>query len=145
MNTRSFEEYLSTGVVKRITPDKPRARALIKEAEEKKKFFELVLTKLTPAQITPNFIIDTCYDILIELIRAKMLTAGYASDKSHEAEVAYLRKINTAEKDVTFMNELRYYRNGIKYYGKRLDLEYAQKVLTFTQEKYTQLHRIMNS
>ncbi|MFA4887273.1 MAG: hypothetical protein WC595_03605 [Candidatus Nanoarchaeia archaeon] len=71
-----------------------------------------------------------------------MLTAGYNSEKSHEAEVAYLKKINFQEKDILFMNELRYYRNGIKYYGKKLDSEYAQKVLTFMKENYQKLKEL---
>jgi len=33
MNLRSFEEYLAIGMVKKITPNQPRAKALIKEAE----------------------------------------------------------------------------------------------------------------
>ena len=68
-----------------------------------------------------------------------MLTAGYSSDKSHEAEVSYLRKMGLSEKQVSFMNELRWYRNGIKYYGKRLDQEYAQNVLVFLKENYAKI------
>ena len=139
MNARSFEEYVTSGVVKKITPDKARARSLMKEVEEKKEFLELVLKKLEQREVSPNFVVDSCYDLLIELIRAKMLTVGYSSDKSHEAEVSYLRKMGFSEKEVSFMNELRWYRNGIKYYGKRLDQEYAQNVLVFLKENYEKI------
>ena len=32
-----------------------------------------------------NFIVDSCYDIILELVRAKMLLDGYNSGMSHEA------------------------------------------------------------
>jgi HEPN domain-containing protein len=34
---------------------------------------------------------------------------------------------------------LRYYRNGIKYYGTILNKEYAEKVLKFMEKMYTLL------
>ena len=65
MNARSFEEYVTSGVIKKITPDKARARSLMKEVEEKKEFLELVLKKLEQKEVSPNFVVDSCYDLLI--------------------------------------------------------------------------------
>ncbi|MDP3758423.1 MAG: hypothetical protein Q8Q86_01780, partial [Candidatus Daviesbacteria bacterium] len=59
-------------------------------------------------------------------------------------EVSYMRKIDFSEADVSFMNELRYLRNGIKYYGKRLDKKYAEKVLKFLNRLYPILKRLLN-
>jgi len=58
------------------------------------------------------------------------LSAGYKTD-SHEAEVSFMRNLGFSESDVLFMNELRYFRNGIKYYGKIFDNDYAQKIYDF--------------
>ena len=143
MNLRTFEEFLNLGLVKKVSINKARADSLKNEAFEKRKFLDLVLSKLAKEQYNPNFIIDNCYDILIELIRAKMLLSGFNSDSSHEAEISYLRKLNFPEKDVQFMNELKYYRNGIKYYGKILDLEYALKVLKFMNKTYVKLEALL--
>lgn len=62
-----------------------------------------------------------------------MLIKGYNAFGSyaHESEVSYLRKLNFPELDVQFLNNLRYSRNGIAYYGKRFDIDYAQKVIRF--------------
>jgi predicted outer membrane protein len=46
-----------------------------------------------------------------------------------------------SESQVMFMNELRYYRNGIKYYGKRFDEEYAEKVMLYMDEVYELLDK----
>ena len=51
-----------------------------------------------------NFIVDSCYDIILELVRAKMLLDGYNSGMSHEAEVSYLQRIGCSEADVRFMH-----------------------------------------
>ena len=134
MTIKKFNEYLVLGIVKKRTPDLERAESLINEAKKKKDFIELVILKIPEKQLSANFIVDSCYDVLIETIRAKMLINGYNTDNSHEAEVSYLEKLDFAEADIKFMDELRYYRNGIKYYGKVMDLEYAQKVLKFMEK-----------
>ena len=69
---------------------------------------------------------------------AKLYADGYSSSGqgAHEAEVSYMRKIGFTETDVGFADNLRYYRNGILYYGKRVDAEYANKVLVFLNRIY---------
>lgn len=54
----------------------------------------------------------------------------------HEAEVAYLRVIEFDEKDVQFADQMRYFRNGMLYYGTLLDKEYAEKIIEFTKRIY---------
>jgi len=53
---------------------------------------------------------------------------------SHEAEVSFLSNIGFKNKDVEFANQLRYFRNGIIYYGKEFGEEYAQKVVKFLKK-----------
>jgi len=86
-------------------------------------------------------VIGTCYDLILETIRAMMYLDGLKSKDSHEAEVAYLRNLGFSEPDVLFMNDIRYFRNGIKYYGKRLDIEYAKKVKAFFDRIYPGLSK----
>ena len=38
-----------------------------------------------------------------------------------------------------FTNDLRYFRNGILYYGKSFDKEYGEKVLDFLNKTYPKL------
>ena len=77
----------------------------------------------------------------MELIRAKMLLKGYNTSGlgAHEAEVSYLRVLGFNENDVQFADRLRYFRNGMLYYGTILDEEYAKKVLEFTKKIYSRL------
>jgi hypothetical protein len=131
MNLKTFEEYVKLGVVKKQRPNIERSRSLKNEAGKKRVFFNVALENIPKQDMSSNFIVESCYDILLELLRAKMLMDGFNAGNSHEAEVSYLRNLKFPEADVVFMNELRYYRNGIKYYGKTLDEDYAYKVRLF--------------
>ena len=139
MKLKSFEEFLAKNIVRKQTPNRHRALSLLNEAEEKNKFLEISLRNIPSEQMSPNFIVEHCYDVIIELVRAKMFLDGFNSGNSHEAEVSYMEKLEFPKSEVVFMDELRYYRNGIKYYGKILDKEYADKVLTFMKKTFPKL------
>ena len=142
----TFEEFLAKGIVTKRTPEKSRAVFLIKEAERKYKSYLNVIEKIGITELNSHEIIEYCYDILIYLLRAKLCQDGFggSGEGSHEAEVSYMRKIGFNENEVNFMNQLRYFRNGIKYYGKSLDKEYAEKVNNFQNKIYPRLLKIVN-
>ena len=83
-----------------------------------------------------NYFIENCYDIIIQLLRSKLILNGYkaSGQGAHIAEVSYMKKIGFLDEDMYFMNELRHFRNGIKYYGKRFDKEYANKTIKFMKK-----------
>jgi len=137
----NFENFLNKGIVKKQSPDKPRAKFLVKESEKSFKGLNKRVKTMGIDNDNSNSIVKDCYDILMELIRAKMLLKGYnaAGKGAHEAEVSYTRKIGFNEKDVQFLNQIRYFRNGMIYYGKIIDKEYANKVVDFTKKIYPKL------
>jgi hypothetical protein len=140
---KSFELFVREGVVKKQSPDAERASSLIKEAEDKKSFFDRVIKTFSIKNTNSNYILETSYDILIELVRAKLFLEGFNSSNSHEAEVSYMRNLNFNEEEVQFMNSLRYYRNGIKYYGRVFDKEYALKVYEFLIKLYPKIKKVL--
>lgn len=131
-----FESYLRKGVVRKISPNKPRAEFLKKESNVSLEGLRERIQVMGMNEKNANSIIKDCYDIVMEKIRAEMLLKGLsASGKAaHEAEVAYLFELKFPEKEIGFLNELRYFRNGINYYGKILDVEYAEKVYDFVNK-----------
>ena len=132
---KSFEEFLEEGVIKKGSNDVERARSILSEA--KRKFFILqnMVDRLGIDDTNANDYVEYCYNILMFQIRSKMYKEGYVSSDqgSHEAEVAFTVKLKFLESETIFLDKLRYFRNGILYYGKRFDEEYAEKVIEYTK------------
>lgn len=143
---KSFEEYMREGIAKRTMTNKGRAKSLVLEAERRIISLKERLEKIGIDDKNANDYVEYCYDLLMHLVRAKMLLDGYSASGSwaHEAEVSYLRILKFEENDVQFTNQLRYFRNGILYYGTVLDKEYADKVIVFTKRIYPKLKAIVN-
>lgn len=140
----TFEEFLKMGVIVKRTPELSRSSFLIKEAERKNKSLNWTISKIGITELNAHEIIEYGYDILIYLLRAKLCKDGFNSsgEGSHEAEVSYMRNLGFSENEVNFMNQLRYFRNGIKYYGTSLDKTYAHKVKIFLDNIYPRLLKL---
>ena len=139
-----FEEYLREGIVKKQTPDLSRAKSLIKEAKESYNVLTGIIERIGLNNQNANYIIKNCYDIIMELIRAKIFLSGFSSSGigAYESEVSYLKEIGFKDTEVEFADQLRYFRNGILYYGKSFDKEYAKKVLVFLNKIYKRLKNV---
>ena len=138
---KSFEEFIEQGIVKKQSPDRSRAEFLFKEAERGYNYLLELINKIGINENNANDFVKNCYDIIMEVIRAKMLLAGYnaSGHGAHESEVSYLRRLGFKEKDIQFADQMRFFRNGMLYYGTALDKEYAEKVVEFTKKIYSAL------
>ena len=142
---KKFEEYLAKGVLKKCSINSSRAKFLIEESEKSLRGLKKRIDIMEIDDDNANSIIKDCYDILMELIRAKLLLDGYNSSGqfAHEAEVSYLKKLGFSDNEVAFINDLRYFKNSINYYGKILSVEYAKQVSNFTNKIYPKLKRMV--
>jgi hypothetical protein len=138
-----FEDYLSRGVIKKQRADLSRKNFLIKTSEISKKDIDNRVKKEGFTDINANALIKECYDLIMQLIRAKMFSLGYSAygEGAHEAEVSFLRKLNISEKDVVFLNYLRFIRNGISYYGRIFSKDDASEVFIFLNKLLPILRR----
>jgi hypothetical protein len=142
---KTFEEYIKQGTIIKISPNTERAKNLFQEAIRKKSSLQESAEKIGIKDENANDYIESGYDILMFLIRSKLYAKGYSSRGmgAHEAEVSYVRKLAFNEKETLFLNQLRFFRNGILYYGKRCDKEYAKKVIEFMKAKYSKLKELI--
>ena len=142
---KDFAEYLHEGIIRKSASDKSRARYLISESDKSLRGLKKRLTMMGMDEDNANSIVKDCYDIIMGMIRAKLLCDGYNSSGAfaHEAEVSYLKKVGFSDNEVSFMNELRYFRNSVMYYGKLLNIEYAEQVVKFTDEIHPRLKRMV--
>lgn len=113
----NFNEFIKKGIVKRQAPDKSRAEFLVKESNQGYLNLLEMIDKIKIRDENANEFVKACYDLLMELIRAKILLEGYHASGAgaHEAEVSYLRELGFKEIDVQFADQLRYFRNGMLY------------------------------
>jgi len=147
MMPRNFEEYLAEGVIRKCSSDFSRSRFLIEETNKSFNGLKKRILVMGIDDDNVNSIVKDCYDIILELIRAKLLLEGYNSSGqfAHEAEISYLKNLKFKDSDILFVNELRYFRNSITYYGKQLTIEYAKKVFDFTEKIYSLLREKIES
>ena len=138
-----FENYLKKKVVKKQSPDNLRAEDLFKETEKSYESLTEFVKKIKINENNANHIIKNSYDIIMELVRAQMLSQGYKSSGygAHDAEVSYLRKLNFPDNEVEFVNQLRHFRNRITYYGKIFEKDYAVKVIAFLEKIMPKLRK----
>ncbi len=112
---RKFDEFIRENIVKKQSIDKSRAEFLIKESENSYKNLSDMIEKITLTDTNANTFVKSGYDMLMELIRAKMLLEGYNASGfgAHEAEVSFMRTLGFEEKDVQFADQMRFFRNGL--------------------------------
>jgi hypothetical protein len=144
---RHFRDFISEGIVKKQAPDRSRAEYLVNESIRSHRFVSRLIKNEGVSDDNANSYVKLCYDIVMEIIRAKMLSGGYnaSGQGAHEAEVAFLREIGVSETDVQFADQMRYFRNGITYYGKIMDSEYAKKVVEFMDRVYPVLKGLVET
>jgi hypothetical protein len=147
MDSKKFEEFVQLGIVKKQNPNKSRAKFLIVESEKDYTYLLKLIKTMGIDNDNANSIIKLCYDIIMELVRAKMLLGGLNAFglKAHEAEVSYVGVLGFAQADIVFLDQMRFFRNGMLYYGTMLDEEYAEKVVEFTRKIYSKLRKILEN
>lgn len=134
----NFEQFIEIGDVRKQHPDFSRADSLREEAAKRRAFLKELLEKLILKESNANYVIEIAYDLMIELVRARMLEEGFET-RSHEAEVSFLRRLDFSETELRLADELRRHRNKILYYGRNFGVPYAEQVLSFVESAYTRL------
>ena len=125
----SFENFVKRGDVKKTSINTQLATALLKEAEQRIEFYlELPITEKSA-----KYIFENCYEALREMADAQLSLEGYKS-YSHEASIAFLQNKKFTEFEISKLNDMRWLRNGTKYYGKSMEISKAIEFINFTKQ-----------
>lgn len=134
----SFESFVEKGEVRKVSPNKARAKKLIKDGESRLRDLELLdINKL------PKFVFENVYDALRDFMLAILLFGGYNTD-SHKAPIAYLSKKGFDVYVIDRLDKFRYKRNGSKYYGEEVSVEEAKDIKAFYLEIIIRLNKILD-
>ena len=147
MTLKDFNEYLTEDIARKILPDKSRAVSLVEDSNKRHDFLTQVTKNITITDDNTNYVIEEVYDILISLIRAKMFIDGYeaSGNYAHQAEVSCLRELNFLEAERNIMDEIRKFRNGIRYYGRRYMKNEADNCLNFMNSILPKLRKLVKN
>lgn len=134
MKEASWEDCLENSAVK-ISPDNKRAESLIETAEERLNLIKEITEK------NSNFVFEDYYTSVLELLQAIVLKQGYKLS-NHVCLGFYLRDFLKREDLFRLFDDLRYKRNSLTYYGKRMDFETSKKAVEDSKRLIKELKKM---
>ncbi|RLJ03079.1 MAG: hypothetical protein DRP11_01765 [Candidatus Aenigmatarchaeota archaeon] len=120
MREASWKDCLEKNSSMRISPDIERAKSLIETSEERISIVGEIDER------NANFIFEDYYSSLLEILHALVLLNGYKVT-NHICLGYYLRDILKREDLFIIFDDLRYKRNSLTYYGRRMDFGTAME------------------
>jgi len=122
MKEASWTDCIESNSALKCSSDKGRAKSLIETADERIKLIKEINEK------NCNFVFEDYYTSILELLQAIVVIEGYKIT-NHVCLGFYLRDILKREDLYLIFDDLRYKRNSLTYYGKRMDFETAKKAV----------------
>jgi len=114
-------------IQKRIVKDVKEDKNLIKSIRE------IAETKILSADTLPDEFsivkITLLYDALREILESVALEQGFKI-YNHECYSAFLKEILNLPGEADLFDKIRKIRNGINYYGKKVQQEEAESIIT---------------
>ena len=113
-----FKEYIEQDKVKKTITDNQKLKALIDNSEQ----YIKGLSKITIDDINSSMILSSYYEALRMIVEAIALEYHY-NVYSHEALTSFIEEILKDERSAIQFDRYRKIRNGINYYGKKVNSE----------------------
>jgi hypothetical protein len=120
-----FDYFLKNKEVKKTSPNLELAKSLIKDMNER-----ISKANMLDTNMFAKIVFENIYDGLRDFCDALLALDGFKS-YSHQASISYLLKKGFDVSVVEELDQLRYKRNGSKYYGEVIDFKDAQQIKEF--------------
>lgn len=114
----NWKECLEENFVLKISPDKAKAKSLIETANGRVDYVKNIILNESNA----NYIFEDYYSSILEYLHALVILDGYKVI-NHLCLGYYLKEILKKEGLFRIFDDLRFKRNGLVYYGKRMEFE----------------------
>lgn len=119
MKDSNWDECIKNNSVRKVSPDIERTKSLIEVANARIKLV------IEINEENCNFVFEDYYTSIIELVQAITFEKGF-NVLNHLCLGYYLRDILKREDLYRIFDDLRYKRNSLTYYGKRMDYSIAK-------------------
>jgi hypothetical protein len=122
MKESSWKDCMDSNSAVRITPDTARAKSLAETADERIKVSPDINEK------NCNFVFEDYYTSIMELLQALVILNGYKIS-NHVCLGYYIRDVLKRGELYVLFDDIRYKRNSLTYYGKRMDFDTAMQAI----------------
>jgi len=139
MKEKDWNECLEFGKSFRITPDLEKAKSLLETAEER-----IGQTTKELKQENVNFVFEDYYSSIIEIIHGIVSINGYKI-LNHVCLGNYLRDVLKRGDLFIVFDDLRFKRNSLDYYGKRMDFETGKAAVEKSKKLIRELTEIIKA
>ena len=134
-----WNECLESNFSIEINKDTQRAKSLIETSLDRIKFINKELN-----ENTGNFIFEDYYASILELLEAIVLLNGYKVS-NHVCLGFYLRDVLNRSDLYNLFDNLRFKRNSLVYYGKRMDFALCKKSISDSKKLISELNLIIKN
>lgn len=139
MNKEStWEECLESSVSLKVTPNKAKVMSLIDTATGRVQF----LTETNIKESNANYIFESYYSSVLELMHALVLLHGYKVG-NHICLGYYLRDILQKQDIFKLFDDCRFKRNSLVYYGRKMDFETAKLGIEKSKQLIAELNNLL--
>lgn len=139
MNKEStWEECLESSASLKVTPNKAKVMSLIDTAKGRVQF----LTETNIKESNANYIFESYYSSVLELMHAIVLLHGYKVG-NHICLGYYLRDILQKQDIFKLFDDCRFKRNSLVYYGRKMDFENAKLGIEKCKKLITELNNLL--
>jgi len=119
-----LEDCKKKGLIKRTNKDIPLIRSLIEMSDSK----EVTVNEAKINQISISAYVSMAYDSLREVLEAICILNSYKV-ASHLCLGELLKEL-IKDFDFNIFDRFRYIRNGINYYGTKIDLSQGKQIIS---------------
>lgn len=139
MKDKNWNDCLESENSVKITPDREKAKSLVETAEERIKSSVKEINEKNA-----NFVFEDYYSSIVEIIHSIALLEGYKIS-NHICLGYYIKNILNKENLFMIFDDLRYKRNSLTYYGKRMDFETAKQAIEKSKRLIKELKEILKN
>ena len=122
MKESSWNDCIGESSALKISPDRARAKSLVETADERIKLIVEI------SERNCNFAFEDYYTSAMETLQALVLLRGYKIS-NHVCLGFYVRDVLKRDDLHALFDDIRYKRNSLTYYGKRMDFETAKQAI----------------
>lgn len=134
---KNWNDCLADFSARKITPDLSKTKSLIETAHER-----IEQSNKDINEKSANFIFEDYYTSILELFQSLVQINGY-NVKNHLCLGYFLRDVLKKENLFQIFDDLRFKRNSLVYYGKRMDLRISRDAINKAKILFHKLNNML--